>query len=56
MPGDHDDQRRAEARAAAVHLAKETGITEAQATDLVAVLSMNWPSLIREARILKGGR
>ncbi|MBM2712744.1 hypothetical protein JQK88_16105 [Mesorhizobium caraganae] len=35
-------------------LAKETGITEAQAAELVSFLGPhNWPSLLREARILK---
>ena len=53
---DGDDQKRAEARAAATRLVMETGITNAEATDLVAVLGMNWPSLIREARLLKGRR
>ena len=56
MSDDKDDQKRAEARAAAARLVTETGVTEAQATDLVAVLAMNWPSLIREARLLKDRR
>ncbi len=33
-------------------LVKETGITEAEAVDLVALLGWNWSSLVREARIL----
>ncbi len=34
----------------------ETGITEAQAQELVACLGANWPSLVREAKlILKPG-
>jgi hypothetical protein len=56
MSGGQDDHRRAEAGAAAVRLAKETGITEAEATDLVAILGMNWSSLVREARLLKPRR
>jgi hypothetical protein len=35
-------------------LASETGITEAQARELVAFLGLNWASLLREARILAG--
>lgn len=39
--------------AAIARLAKETGITEAQARELVAFLGpYNWPSLLREAHIL----
>jgi hypothetical protein len=35
-------------------LAKETGITEAQAAELVSFLGPhNWSSLLREARVLK---
>lgn len=56
MSGGQDDHRRAEAGATAVRLAKETGITEAEATDLVAILGMNWSSLVREARLLKPRR
>ena len=37
-------------------LVKETGITEDQARELVAVLGMNWSSLLREARLLKRRR
>ena len=34
-------------------LVQEAGITEAEATDLVTLLGMDWSSLLREARILK---
>jgi hypothetical protein len=51
-----EGQKRAQARAAAERLVTETGITEAEATDLVGILGVNWPSLIRESRLLKGGR
>ncbi|QND59860.1 hypothetical protein [Mesorhizobium huakuii] len=34
-------------------LVKETGITEAQARELVLFLGYNWSSLVREARMLK---
>jgi hypothetical protein len=35
------------------HLVKETGISEEQARELVALLGMtNWTSLVREARLL----
>ena len=33
-----------------------TGISEIQATELIALLGTNWSSLVREARLLKGGR
>lgn len=34
-------------------LVKETGITHEQARELVGLLgSLNWPSLVREARLL----
>jgi hypothetical protein len=34
-------------------LVQETGITEPQAIDLVAILGANWSSLVREARIIR---
>ena len=34
-------------------LVQETGITEAEASDLVTLLGMDWSSLVREARVLK---
>ncbi|WP_164482340.1 MULTISPECIES: hypothetical protein [unclassified Mesorhizobium] len=34
-------------------LMTETGITEAQARELIALLGLNWSSLLREARLLK---
>jgi hypothetical protein len=38
-------------------LVRETGITEAQAREIVALLGVvNWPSLVREARLLKPKR
>lgn len=33
-------------------LVSETGITVAQATELIALLGLNWSSLLREARIM----
>ena len=56
MPADLDEQKRADARATATRLVNETGITEAEAADLVAILGGNWSSLIREARLLKPRR
>lgn len=35
-----------------LRLVREIGITEAQAIELVAVLGVNWSSLVREARII----
>lgn len=54
--GDLADQKHAEARATTVRLVKETGITQAQANDLVDILGLGWSSLIREARLLKSAR
>ncbi len=34
-------------------LAVETGVSEAQARELVRLLGVDWSSLIREARILR---
>ena len=34
-------------------LVDETGITEAQARELVSFLGLNWASLVREARLSK---
>ena len=36
-----------------VHLAEETGVTVAQAKDLIFLLGTDWPTLVREARFLK---
>ena len=36
-------------------LVKQTGITEAQALELIYLVGLNWPSLVREARTLKAG-
>ena len=37
-------------------LVLEAGVTEAEASDLIAMLGMDWSSLIREARVLKKNR
>jgi len=42
-----------EARATVERLMRETGITEAEARDLVTLLGADWSSLIREANVLK---
>ena len=34
-------------------LAKDTGITEKQALELILLLGLNWPSLVREAKLLR---
>ena len=34
-------------------LIADTGISEMQARELVMLIGMNWPSLIREARLLR---
>lgn len=36
-----------------LRLVREIGITESQATDLVAILGTDWSSLVREARIIR---
>jgi hypothetical protein len=33
-------------------LTRETGITEPQARDLISLLGVSWPSLVREANII----
>jgi hypothetical protein len=33
-------------------LVDETGITEAQAIELIAFLGLNWASLVREAKLM----
>lgn len=38
--------------AQARRLATETGITDAQARELIKFLGLDWPSLVREARLL----
>jgi hypothetical protein len=40
----------------AQRLAKETGITESEAADLISVLGTNWSSLVREARVIRRRR
>ena len=37
-------------------LVKQTGITEAQALELVYLIGLNWASLVREAKIMKSGK
>ncbi|MFC3324318.1 hypothetical protein [Mesorhizobium cantuariense] len=37
-------------------LVDEAGITEAQTRELIAILGLNWSSLLREARIMSGRR
>lgn len=33
-------------------LVKETGVTEAQAIELIILIGLNWSSLVREAKLL----
>jgi hypothetical protein len=52
-----DDPRKPQEREGIIpRLVKETGITPEQARELVSVLGHNWPSLVREARLLAGKR
>jgi hypothetical protein len=46
-------ERLAALRQVVERLIRETGITDLQATELVAFLGANWPSLVREARLLR---
>jgi hypothetical protein len=56
MGKDEDDARRAERDRLAISLAKETGISEAQARDLIGMLGTDRNSLLREARLIPGQR
>lgn len=37
-------------------LVRETGVTEAEASDLITMLGVDWSSLVREARLQKSKR
>lgn len=37
-------------------LVAKTGITEAQALELVALLGLNWASLMREAKVMRAAQ
>jgi hypothetical protein len=37
-------------------LVKQTGITEAQALELIYLVGLNWPSLVRKAKALTMGK
>ena len=47
-----ESERLALLRPVVDRLAAETGITQVQAAELVAFLGADWPSLVREARML----
>ncbi|TIV87247.1 MAG: hypothetical protein E5V93_03010 [Mesorhizobium sp.] len=49
--GRHDEK--VDSRLLAGKLAKEVGITEAQARELIHMIGFDWTSLVREARFLK---
>ncbi|QIA21503.1 hypothetical protein [Mesorhizobium sp. AA22] len=51
--GDDQPSRERLKEAQAKVLAEETGITEAQASDLIEMIGTDRASLLREARILK---
>ncbi|MHB9446921.1 hypothetical protein ACYG9R_09115 [Mesorhizobium sp. RSR565B] len=42
--------------ALAARLAKETGISVEQSRQLIELIGTDWNSLLREARLLNGGR
>lgn len=56
MGDDKDGARTTERDRLAVSLAKETGISEAQARDLIEMLGTDRNSLLREARLISGRR
>lgn len=47
-----NSQNRAQFEALAERLVAETGISQAQARDLIALLGSDWSSLVREARLI----
>ncbi|PBC07201.1 hypothetical protein [Mesorhizobium sp. WSM3859] len=47
----HDSE--ADKRLLAEKLARDVGITEEQASELINMIGTDWPSLVREARFLK---
>jgi hypothetical protein len=49
---DKPDNTQARGHMLVERLVREAGITVAQARELVLILGHNWPSLIREARLL----
>ncbi|RWM15154.1 MAG: hypothetical protein E5X53_05160 [Mesorhizobium sp.] len=51
--GDDKPNREQLKEAQAKVLAEETGITQAQTTDLIEMIGTDYASLLREARILK---
>lgn len=50
-----DDDSRSQVQVAVARLVSETGVTEMQARELISLLGLNWPSLVREARLIKKG-
>ena len=55
VPDHPESPASAERRAMVDRLVREANITEAEATDLVRLLGTDWPSLIREANLLRKG-
>jgi hypothetical protein len=54
---DDPDKPQATSDPVILRLVKETGITEVEAREIVALLGVvNWSSLVREARLLKPKR
>jgi len=51
--GDDEDPRRRATDAYVRRLVVETGITEAEARELISILGLEWPSLVREAKNLR---
>lgn len=45
-------EQQATIREVVQRLMRETGISEAEALELVGFLGSNWPSLVREARMI----
>jgi hypothetical protein len=53
---DEPDKPHSEHGAVVQRLAKETGITEEEARELVSLLGFSWASLLREAHLLNRKR
>jgi len=50
-----DDHENPDLEVFVKRLAEQTGITEAQALELVLLIGLDWNSLLREAKTMKSG-
>ena len=56
MPKDPEKPEDAGKTGTIQRLVRETGITEAEASELIALLGTDWSSLVREAHLLRQKR